>query len=332
MLLILSLVLVQSVRGTVRSAESHEPLGLTIVALHPGFPEQFTDAAGTFAFVATKPGRYLLSVRQIGYAPIDTQLVVAGDSVTTLQIGLHHLAIELPVLTIADSQCGNPGPPHDAAVRVVLEQLRENARRFQLLAQQYPFTYELELSDRSVTQHGDTGRPARKWLRFSSADYHPYTVGNVVEPGWGPWGSDQLVIHTAELQDFNNPSFIDNHCFRLTGLDTIGGQRFVRIAFEPATHIWSPDFTGAAYLDSASYELRYTETSLTHPERSALDGVRAESIRTHFTNIAPGVPLQDSLTATETYRSRGGAKLQTQRTLHVRFTRRSPPQPLAPSP
>src|SRR5438045_1504573 len=117
-----------SLRGTVVSAETGQPLGFSVVTLHPNVGRQFTDGAGTFVFAGTKPGIYLLSVRQIGYVPLDTQIVVAGDSTTTVGIALRHLAIELPPVTIAAQQCTNPGPPDssDAALLAVFDQLQEN--------------------------------------------------------------------------------------------------------------------------------------------------------------------------------------------------------------
>jgi hypothetical protein len=315
-----------SLRGTVVSAESGEPLGFTIVGLRPNAGRQFTDSAGVFAFAGTAAGRYVLSVRQIGYTPLDTQIVVRGDSTTVVRVALRHLAIELPPVTVAGQQCTNPGRPDssDVALLAVFDQLQENARRFELLADSYTFAYTLELSDRNVNQRGDTGRPTVRRLRLSSTDDHPYAVGNVVEPSWGPWGNNATVVHTADLRDFGNPSFVENHCFHLGGRDTIAGESLVRIDFEPATHIWSADMVGAAYLDSITYQLRYTQTSLTRPERSDMPDVRSLNIRTRFRNIAPRVPLQDSLSAIWTYRSRR-KRVETQRTVEVRFRRQPPP-------
>jgi hypothetical protein len=322
-----------ALRGTILAAESGDPLGFSIVSLHPGRGQQFTDAAGTFTFEIAKAGNYLLSVRQIGYAPFDTQLVI-GDRATSVHITLRHLAIELPPVTISATECTNPGPhdSSDATLRAVFDQLQENARRFELLADSYPFRYTLELADRELNQRGDTGPPVVKKLYFSSSDnrHHPYAVGRVVERGWGPWGSDGvMVIRSAELDDLGNPDFIASHCFHLAGRDTIGGggETLVRIDFEPAVRIQSADMAGAAYLDSSTYELRYTTTRITKPERSALMDVRTVTFRTRFRNITRGVPLQDWLTAVTTYQFGRRTNIQTQRTAEVRF-RRQPPLPV----
>jgi len=320
-----------SLRGTVVGAESGQPLGFSVVTLHPNGGQQFTSASGAFTFADIKAGTYVLSVRQIGYVPLDTQVVITADSTTVVHVTLRRLAIELPPVTITGQQCTNPGRPDssDAALLAVFDQLQENARRFELLADSYPFRYTLELSERTVSQRGDTSGPEVMKLQFSSNENHPYGVGRVVEHAWGPWGDPErvLVIRSADLEDLGNREFVENHCFRLAGRDTIAGETLVRIDFEPATRIGSADMAGAAYLDSLTYELRYTETRLTRPDRSALTNVHSMTFRTRFRNIARGVPLQDSLWVVTTYRYGPRARIGTQRTRDVRFRRQPPPAP-----
>ncbi|MGE5802938.1 MAG: carboxypeptidase regulatory-like domain-containing protein [Gemmatimonadota bacterium] len=319
-----------SLRGTVISAETREPLGFTIVTLHPGLHTHFTDAAGVFSFGGVGAGTYLLSVRQIGYAPLDTQIVVRNDTGTIVDVALRRLAVEIPPVTAVAEWCANPGAPDssDTALLAVFDQLQENARRYELLAERYPFQYVLELSERTVYPQGDTGKPYVRRLRFSSSDDQPYEVGRVVGPAWGPWGNPATVtvIQSAELDDFGNPTFIKNHCFRLAGLDSMGGEPLVRIDFEPAKTIVTADMAGSAYLHPTTYAVRYTMTSLTRPERSVLTDVRSMNFLTRFREIAPGVPLQDSLTVVTTYRHGRRAKIDTQRTLDIRF-KRPPPAP-----
>ena len=319
-----------SLRGSVVSAETGLPLGYSIVELRPGLGQQFTTASGAFAFSALTPGTYLLSVRQIAYTPVDTQIVILEDGETVVHVALRHLAIELPPVTIAATQCTKPGPPEpsDTALRAVFDQLQENARRFELLTDSFPFQYMLEVSDRTVNQRGDTGKPEVQRIRFSSSDFRPYEVGRVVQPAWGPWGNPENVIvtYTGDLRDFGNTDFIKNHCFRLMGADTIGADTLVRIDFEPAIRISTSDMAGSAYLDPTTYELRYIVTSLTRPERSMSPDVRSLRARTRFRKIAPGVPLQDSYTGITTYRYGRRVKIQTQRIFEVRF-KRQPPAP-----
>lgn len=323
------ILLLLQLGGIVRGAESGQPLGFSIVMLQPHGGRQFTDAAGAFTFTDARAGTYILSVRQIGYVPLDTQVVLTDGGVT-VRVALRRLAIELPPVTVMAPRCTNPGPPDssNAALFAVFNQLQENARRFELLADSFPYEYELELSAREVSQRGDTSDPVQRVLRFTSHEDHPYRVGRVVEPAWGAWGNPDsfVVIHSAELQDLGNPTFVANHCFALAGRDTIGGQTLVRINFEPAVRIGAADMAGAAYLDTASYEIRFTETSLTRPDRSPLFTVQSMVFRTHFYNIAPGVPLQDSLIVVTKYRYGPRAMvIDVQRTTNVRFRRQRPP-------
>jgi hypothetical protein len=324
--LLLQVTFPPPLRGTVRSAETGQPLGFSIVTLQPTGGRQFTDAAGGFAFADLPPATYRLSIRQIGYAPLDTQVVVRAGAAAALEIALRRLAIELPPVTVTASRCTNPGRPDssDAALRAVFDQLEENAKRLELLADSYPFRYVLEISERTVNQRGDTGRPTVRKLEFSSRAASSYAVGGVVGPSYPPWEPGGLVIETGGPEYFANTSFIANHCFRLSGRDTIGGEAFVRVDFEPGQRVWSADLSGAAFLDSLTYGLRYIETSLTHPERTELDGVRTIVARTRFREIAPGVPLQDSMIVVTTQRFRRSVKIQTQRTVDVRFLRRRP--------
>ena len=312
-----------ALRGSVISAEIGEPLGFSIVTLTPTSHKRFTDSVGAFAFQDISAGNYLLSVRQIGYTPLDTQVVVRGDSATQLLVALRHLAIELPPVTIRGRpQCTNPGLPDAGAapaLAAVFEQLQENARRFALLADSFPFDYELEQTLRSVSVRGDTLRPSVRTLRLGSRDDRPYEVGQVVTPGRGAW-EGVWIVRTPSLEEFGNTTFVQHHCFYLAGRDTIEGETLVRIDFEPAAKVDWADMAGSAYLDSSTYQLRFTESSLTHPERSQLADIATMVTRTRFRQIGPGIPVQDYLQAVTTFRWGGRQRrIETQRTIDVRF-------------
>ena len=316
-----------SLRGTIVSAETGEPLGFSIVTLTPGASQKFTDAAGVFEFPNVTRGTNLISVRQIGYAPLDTQIILTEGDPITLVLRLRHLAIELPPVTITGRpRCTNHGPPDATAapaLAAVFDQLQEHARRFALLADSFPFDYELEQTLRSVTVRGDTLRPSVRTLRLGSRDDRPYEVGQVVTRGRGAW-EGVWIVRTPSLEEFGNATFVKYHCFFLVGRDTIEGETLVRIDFEPASRLGT-DMSGSAYLDSITYDLRFTESSLTHPERSELDEVGTMITRTRFRQIGPGIPVQDYLRAVTTFRWGGqGRRIETQRTIDVRF-RRTPP-------
>ena len=180
-----------TLRGVVTAAETSEPLGFSIVTLVPTPGKRFTDPAGVFAFPNIPAGLYLLSIRQIGYTPRDTQIVVRDDAAPFLRIALRHLAVQLPAITVTGrSSCTRPGPPDRTAtpaLAIVFDQLLENARRLELLADSYPFRFRLERAFQSVSKRGDSLPAEVDTLNLESTETRrPYHAGRVVEAGSGP--------------------------------------------------------------------------------------------------------------------------------------------------
>ena len=284
--------------------------------MQPGRAEHFTDQAGTFTFTEVAPGNYRLLVRQIGYVPADTTVVVGPGADLSIRIALRRVAVELPPITVTgELTCTQPGPPDAAvtpALASVFDQLLENARRYKLLADSFPFTFVIE---RTSSTGVDT-------IEQTSGDKrHRYRPGGVVDAGTGPW-RDRRVVLLPGLEQFADSAFMRNHCFRLAGRDTTEGEVFIRVDFEPAARLRSADVAGAAFLDPGSYQLRYTRVRLTRPERS-LPEVLALVATTRFREIAPGIVLHDRVRAVTTL-PRQVERIEEQRLLGVRFARPFP--------
>ena len=322
-----------TLRGVVLGAETGGPLGLSIVRLIPVFGQRFTDQRGRFAFTSVAPGLYLLSVRQIGYSPLDTQIVVRGDAPPPIvTVVLRRLAVELPAITVTGRPvCTHPGPPDRAvtpALAAVFDQLLENARRLELLADSYPFRFRLERTFRAADKRGDSLVAEVDTLELESNETRrPYRPGLIVAPGSGPF-RNRRVVSLPSLHEFGDSAFLRHHCFRLAGRDTIDGETLVRIDFEPAERLGSPDVAGSAYLDSITYQLRFTETSLTKPQRAQIQGIRSLVARIRFRDVVPGIVLHHHVRAVTTYRSGGQrSRVETQRLLAVHFSRTLPLAP-----
>jgi hypothetical protein len=313
-----------TLRGVVLSAETGDPLGFSIVTLIPSLSKRFTDNRGVFAFPEIRPGLYLLSVRQIGYTPLDTQIVVQRGA--SIPVVLRRLAVELPAITVTGrAVCTHPGPPDHTvtpALASLFDQLLENARRLELLADSNPFRFRLERIFRAVNKRGDSLSADVDTLDLESTETRrPYRPGTIVAQGTGPF-RDRRVVSLPSLHEFGDSAFLHNHCFRLAGRDTIEGETLVRIDFEPVERMRWSDVAGSAYLDSASYHLRYTETFLTNPQRAQIQGMRALVARIRFTDIVPGIVLHEHVRAVTTYRSGPLAtRVETQRLLGVHFKR-----------
>lgn len=317
-----------AVRGRVTAIETGEPLGLSIVTLIPGFGRRFTDQRGVFTFADVPPGTYLLSVRQIGYAPLDTQIVVRGGG-SHVPVVLRRLAVELPAITVMGrAVCTRPGPPNRSvtpALAAVFDQLLENARRLEFLADSYPFRFRFERMFVWTNRKGDTTRVEVDTLELESTETRRrYRPGYIVAQGTGPF-HDRRVVSLPSLSEFGDSAFQQNHCFRLAGRDTIAGEWLIRIDYEPGEHLRSSDVAGSAFLDPVTYQLRFTETSLTQPQRAQIKGMRALAAHIQFKDVVPGIPLPDHVRATTTYRSGGVAnRVETQRLLGVEFKRLMP--------
>jgi len=313
-----------TLHGTVVAAETGAPLAFSIVALRPGLNEHFTDQTGTFTFAGIATGTYRLLVRQIGYAPAETTLVVGRDADVTVRIALFRVGVELPPITVTgELTCVQPGPPDTAvtpALAAAFDQLLENARRFRLLADSFPFGFALERTSygSSADVRPPGGVEVDTITQTSAEERRRYRPGAVVEAGTGSWRG-RRVVRLPGLEQFADSTFVHNHCFRLAGRDSLEGEMFVRVDFEPAARLRTSDVSGAAYLDLSSFQLRYTQVRLTRPER-ALRGVLALVVTTRFREIVPGIVLHDRVRAV-TSLPRQTQRIEEQRLLAITFTR-----------
>jgi len=306
-----------TLHGTVVAAETGEPLPFSIVSVRPGLDEHFTDQSGAFTFSGLQTGTYRLLVRQIGYAPAETTFVVGREDIS-IRIALGRVAVELPPITVTgELTCTEPGPPNAVvtpALAAVFGQLLENAHRYRLLADSFPFDFVLE---RTSTSTGEQ-RAVDTIGQTSGDERRPYRPGAVVEWGRGGFRGEQ-VVRLPALDQFGDSLFVHNHCFRLAGRDTTEGETFVRMDFEPTARIRSSDVAGTAYLDVESYELRYTRVRLTKPERS-VRGVLSLVATTRFREIVPGIVLHDHVRAV-TQLAGKIERVEEQRLLLVHFRR-----------
>jgi len=314
----------QTFNGTVVSATSGEPLPYSIVALLPGFAQRFTDGAGRFEFRGVPAGRYHLLVRQIGYYPLDSAIIISPDAAPAVQLALRHLALELPALTVTAAQmCVVPGTPDsspDPRLSAVFGQVLENARRLRLLNDSFPYEYRLQRTTWTVDRDSREELVRRDTLTQDTEEGWRYRPGQLVAWRLGPSGRE-LFVRLPSLVDFADSAFVGAHCFWLAGRDSLGGDTQIRLDFAPPAFIRTTDVAGAAYLDPATYQLRYTIVRLTRPERDLHD-VASLVATSHFREIAPGIPLQDHVRAVTTLRaSSREQRIEEQWLLTVNFRR-----------
>lgn len=292
-----------AVRGEVVAEATGERLAYVLVALPPRFPQRFTDDSGYFVFDHVPAGAHRLVVRQVGYLPLDTVLAVR-DGPVRVRIAMRSVAFELPPITVVRrATCRAPGPPdpvHSPELALAFEQLRQNAERYELLAEAYPFRYWIvrtivEEDGAGVRQServDTTGKPSRGRWR--------YAPGRVVTPTTEPGRpSVDRVIHIPDLADLADSVFHGTHCFSFGGLEPLEGRAYLRIEFLAAVALPGSDVDGTAWLDPDTYQLRHLRLVLTRPG-GAGRGVKGFVAEVRFREIVPAIIVPAHLAAVTT--------------------------------
>jgi hypothetical protein len=320
----------QTLRGDVRALETNLPLPFSTVVVQPGVTGRFTNDSGVFAFRDLAPGDYRVVVRAIGYLPFDSVITVGRDPIV-LHVALRPLAIELPPVTVVASRaCLQPGPParySEPELAAIFDQLRENADRYRLLSDAYPFKYWIQrqvwnepaASPRADSVVVDT-------LELQSDVRYPYKPGGLIITQIGPRGRAERTLRLPTVIDLADSVFHAAHCFSFSGIDHLDGGSQWRVEFLAAERLRAPDVAGSAWLDSSTYELRHLTFRLTRPERAATS-LGALEVTVEFGQLFPSVTVPMPIAATSTAKTRSRRPVtghEVQRLLRVDFLNGGP--------
>jgi carboxypeptidase family protein len=321
-------VAAQTLRGDVRALETHLPLPFSTVVVQPGVTGRFTNDSGVFAFHDLARGEYRVIVRAIGFLPFDSVITVAADTIV-LHVALRALAIELPPVTVvATRACVRPGPPardSEPDLAAIFDQLRENAARFRLLSEAYPFRYWIQ---RRVWDepgaHGDS--VAVDTLELRSDVQVAYKPGGLIMNQTGPKGRSERTLRLPTVIDLADSVFHQAHCFSFGGIDNIEGESQWRVDFLAADRLHAPDVAGSAWLDSTTYELRQLVFRLTRPEKAATS-LKTLEVTVAFGALLPAVTVPIHIAATSEAKTRSRRAVtghEEQRLLRVDFLQGTP--------
>ena len=310
-----------------RAAETNLPLPYSTIVLQPGVVGRFANDSGFFSFPRLEAGTYRMVVRAIGYLPFDTMITVAAAPIE-LRVRLPPLAVELPPVTVvATRACFRPGPPardSEPELAQIFDQLRENAERFRLLSDAYPFKYWVE---RQVWEDppapGATGELDTIELR--SDVRIPYRPGGLIVSQAGPRGRRERTLRLPTAIDLADPVFHKAHCFTFAGVDSLFGRSHWRVEFLAADRLRTPDMAGSAWLDSETYQLRQLIFRLTRAERAATS-LRTLEATVAFGELFPSLTVPVQIAAKSETRSRRRAVTghEWQRLLRVEFLQGEP--------
>ena len=107
----------ETVRGTVRTAAGAPLPGADVVI---GGRLGVSDAAGRFVVDSLRAGRYPVTVRRVGFAPLRTQVTIRERHATELEFRLEVGAVMLPTVVVEAEGPGISGVVADTARRPIL--------------------------------------------------------------------------------------------------------------------------------------------------------------------------------------------------------------------
>lgn len=286
---------------TVIDVRNNHGLSYAVIRIEQLSIERFTDSRGRIVVASLAPGEYSVAVRRLGFVPVNRSLTVTAGGTTAFTVSLDQVPQTLSKMTVKPAiQCAIPGPPDPVKtpeIHTLVALLRENADRFRLLVNQYPFA-----STQSVAR-GDL-RDSVAYVEMVEANVIPernkveYQPGRVVVRRQNKYS---MVLPT--LLDLADDGFAKTHCFFYGGTHSEstawGIETWIRLDVLVDDKLKTPDVNGSFYLDSATAQLRLMEVELSRTDRlpSQLKGIGSVRSATRFVEIAKGLSVIHSLCA-----------------------------------
>lgn len=274
------------VTGTVSDAVTGRPLRLAIVRAAPAGTSQLTDDRGRFQ-LRLAPGRWILEVRQIGYAPRSDTLDVTGTDL------LHDVAMtpkpyELSAITVNGD---------DEAARIIRRAIQ---RKRDLLAavRDYHFDAAVKFTVRDLGKPADSAasvlvltesRVAAHWerpdrfqerivARRQSANME--AGNNLISVGeFLNFNRDRIELAQYQLVSPIADDALEHYRYRIVDTLRQDGRVAIRLAIEPRRDA-SPLFTGMVDIADSTWQVLQMDVGVNRATR--LDLVENLRYRQHL--------------------------------------------------
>ncbi len=252
----------QTVHGLVEADVTKERLaGGVVVAVDAAgrgaTPSAITNANGEFVLRFRLPGRYALSVRRLGYRPIQLSIGVSASD-TTLTVRMSPVPVRLQAIaTRSRGQC-RVRPTSDttlwamwsaAEVAMLNARVASGTQEYRFDAEFFQRTYDISPAKILEVSLQDTavvgGRP---WASLppDSLDHAGYVSAT----------ESHMTFVGPDLDALLSPAFLDNHCFSVHRADPGDFTVLAGLDFAPASRSRHIDIRGTFWLDRSTSELR----------------------------------------------------------------------------
>lgn len=307
-------------------------LPFSTVSIRETGAERFANDRGEFVLVGLAPGTYHLRVKELGFAALDTVIVLTPQTAAkTLEIVLKPIVFNLATVTIKVTRaCVDPGDTTngDSNFHTILVELRKNAERERLLVSSYPFEYR-------IAKWYDSSDPAAlpRWrgadtVAYRSDERPHYLPGKLFREDPTAQPPNNRIMAVPGLEDLGDPEFLRSHCFIYAGSQTDSGVVIHRIDFRPNKTLNAPDVEGSAFLDGDSFVIRRAIFRITRPYALRPPVIDLQ-VTTIYREIFPGVTVIGDVRSEQSVRPQFSSLrtiqlTERQRLLDVRFLRGQP--------
>jgi hypothetical protein len=251
----------QTVRGHLEADVTKERLsGGVVVAVdaagHDAAPSAITNANGEFALRFLSPGRYTVSVRRLGYRPVQLS-VGASASDTTITVRMSPVPTRLlAVATKSRGQCRlQPGSDSTiwsmwsaAELAMLNARVASGTGEYQFGAEFFTRTYDIASAKLTEVSLQDTaivgGRP---WASLPA--------DSLAHNGFVSATENHMTFVGPDLDALLSQSFLDNHCFSVHP-QAPEDSGLVGLDFAPEPRPRHIDIRGTFWLDPGTSELR----------------------------------------------------------------------------
>jgi hypothetical protein len=311
--------------GVLSASAGGAPLPYGIVELMGTSRSLFANDSGRFAFRDVQPGRYTLSVRRLGYKPMQLDVSVRAGVTDTVVVRLDRVALHLASVVVkAYPACLSPGepPPTDTVLAPIVSQLKLNAEQLRFLSKEFPHQYAVEVNKRKMRGDSLFSEELPRLTEWPGKTKSSYKPGAALRRERQEW-----VFEIPELVEVGDPQFIAAHCWHFGGVHTIDERQHYRVDVVASARLRGVDIDGSFSIDAESFQIRRSVVRLSR-KPDLMRGIEDFETTTDYKEILPSIPIIAHVRSVQTVDPRTKLPfseiIEEHHTFTFRFTGRTP--------